>query len=296
MEAIIIKSMTGYGRHKEIIAGREITVEVKSVNHRYLDLTIKAPRIYGFLDEHIKKKVSQSVARGKVDVFITIDSSATDETIIEVNENLLSAYLKILKETAEKYQIEDKVDNISITRLPDVMSIKKQEANQDELLESVMAVLKVALTNYTAMREREGQELYNDIMLKKDEILDLVAKIEERSPKTVVEYREKLFAKLSEILESTSIPEDRILAESAIFADKVSVDEETVRLKSHISQLISMCDDTGAIGRKMDFLIQEFNREANTIGSKASDSEVVKCVIELKAVIEKIREQVQNIE
>ncbi len=288
--------MTGYGRHKEIIANREITVEVKSVNHRYLDINIKSPRIYGFLDEVIKKRLAESVLRGKIDVYVAIDSSKTDETIIEVNEPLLESYIKILTETAEKYDVENKLDNMGIAKLPDVLIVKKDEADEDELTSSVLEVLDKAILSYNKMRDVEGERMSDDICAKKDEISGLVSEIEVRAPKIVLEYREKLFAKLSEILASNAISEDRILTESAIFADKISVDEEIVRLRSHIGQLDEMCKEKGAVGRKLDFLIQEFNREVNTIGSKASDKDVIKNVIELKSTIEKIREQVQNIE
>ncbi|MFI3227037.1 MAG: YicC/YloC family endoribonuclease [Clostridia bacterium] len=288
--------MTGYGRVKETINNREITVEIKSVNHRYLDLNIKTPRIYGFLDEHIKKIMTKAVSRGKVDIFVSIDSSKSDETKIELNETLLCEYLKVLRATCETYGIEDDLKISNISKLPDILSVKKEEADASELLGDVLTVLNKSLEQYEQMRVYEGNELKNDILTRKDTILGMVSIVEGRSPQTVIEYRERLYAKLKEVLESTTISEDRILMESAVFADKVSVTEETVRLRSHVSQLEIMCDAKGAIGRKMDFLIQEFNREANTIGSKANDSDIAKVVIDLKAEIEKIREQIQNIE
>ncbi|MFI3115226.1 MAG: YicC/YloC family endoribonuclease [Clostridia bacterium] len=292
--AFKIKSMTGYGRVSNIINDREITVEIKSVNHRYLDLSIKTPRIYGFLDEYIKKEMI--ITRGKVDVYITIDSSKSSDTKIEIDENLLQEYLKVLRDTCQKYNIEDDIKISNITKLPDVLSVKKEEADATKLAEDVVIVLKEAVLQYEKMREFEGQSLKNDILSRNNEILKLVEIIEESSPQTVIAYQKRLFAKLQEVLSNNSISEDRILAESAVFADKVSVCEETVRLKSHIMQFEQMCDTEGAIGRKMDFLIQEFNREANTIGSKANDSAIAKIVIDLKSEIEKIREQVQNVE
>ena len=296
LEGFNIKSMTGYGRLKETINDREITVEIKSVNHRYLDLNIKTPRIYGFLDEHIKKIISKVISRGKVEVFVTIDASQSNDTKIQINENLLCEYLTVLRETCEKHNILDDISITNITRLPDILSVKKEEADASMLLQDVLVVLGKTVEQYEQMRAYEGDQLKNDILLRKDIICDMVSVIEERSPQTVVEYRERLSAKLKEILESSTISEDRILMESAVFADKVSVTEETVRLLSHISQLENMCQVEDPIGRKLDFLIQEFNREANTIGSKANDSEIGKVVINLKAEIEKIREQVQNIE
>lgn len=291
-----MKSMTGYGRHKEVINNRDITVEIKSVNHRYLDLTIKAPRIYGFLDDYIKKIMTKNVSRGKVDVYISIDTSKSTDTKIEINEVLLEEYLEVLRKTSEKYDLKDDITILGVTKLPDVVSIKKEEADVDEIIADVTTVLIKALEQYQNMRIVEGAELKKDFLLRKDNILEMTETIEKRSPQTVVQYRERLFAKLQEVVNLPSVTDERILLESAVFADKVSVTEETVRLRSHVLQLESMCELKEPIGRKLDFLIQEFNREANTIGSKASDSEIAKVVINLKGEIEKIREQVQNIE
>lgn len=288
--------MTGYGRVSNTINNREITIEIKSVNHRYLDLTIKTPRIYNFLDEHIKKNITSEISRGKVDVYVTIDASKTDNMIIEINENLLCKYVDILRKTCKEHEIEDDLKISNIVKLPDILAIKKEETDTESLLSDVLLVLKTAIEQYQSMRECEGLEMKSDILNRKNNILNLVTLIEKRSPQTVLEHREKLFAKLKEILVSNSISEDRILQESAIFADKISVAEETVRLKSHILQLHDMCSVNEPIGRKMDFLIQEFNREANTIGSKSNDAEIAKLVIELKSEIEKIREQIQNVE
>ncbi len=288
--------MTGYGRVRDIINDREITIEIKSVNHRYLDLGIKTPRIYGFLEEDIKKVLSKSISRGKVDIFVTIDASKADDTIIELNERMLCQYLDVLRETCEKHNIEDDLKISNITKLPDILSVKKQETDVSELSTDVLKVLNASIEQFEKMRIDEGEQLKKDILSRKDTILDMVKIVEDRSPQTVAEYQKRLFAKLKDILDSRSILEERILLESAIFADKISVAEETVRLRSHILQLEEMCKCDQPIGRKMDFLIQEFNRETNTIGSKSNDAEISKVIIELKSEIEKIREQIQNIE
>lgn len=288
--------MTGFGRHKQLINDTEITVEIKSVNHRYLDLSIKTPRIYGFLDDFIKKEVSKSILRGKVDVFVTIDMSKNNDTSIEINENILMEYIKLCDTTCSKFGIENDLKMSNVLKIPDILSLKKEDANAEKLTHDVILVLSTALENHSAMRLAEGIEMKSDILSRTENIKKMVALVEEKSPMTVVAYREKLFKKLKEVLEDTTISEDRILAESAVFADKVSVCEETVRLYSHIIQLCKMAECDGAIGRKLDFLIQEFNREANTIGSKATDSDIAKVVIDMKSEIEKIREQIQNVE
>lgn len=292
----MVKSMTGYGRASDILHMRAITVEVKSVNHRYLDCTVKAPRAYVFLDDAIKSAVSESAARGKFDVFITIDNSESENVSIKLNESLLKGYLDVFDKLKCDYGINKDVSVSEIIRIPDILTVEKQEADAEELTADVISVLKAALEGHAEMRIKEGSRLAEDILSRLELIEKLSGSIEERSPKCVEEYREKLEARMQEVLESAMIEPQRILTEAAIFADKIAVDEETVRLRSHIAQFREMLKNGGAIGRKLDFLVQELNREVNTIGSKANDLEVTSTVVDIKAEIEKIREQVQNIE
>lgn len=292
----MIKSMTGYGRGQCCGNGRDITVEVRSVNHRYFDCSIRTPRGLAFLEEPIKKKLQEYIARGKTDVFVTIDTSKADNVIATLSEPVLRAYLDIAKILREKYGIADDLSAAQVMRLPDVLSITKEEADEEELTCEVLSALEEALSGHRAMAQKEGARLAEDIFLRLDNITALVDQIEVRSPKCVEEYREKLEARMKEVLESASIDPQRILTEAAIFADKVAVTEEIVRLRSHVSQLHGMLEAGGAVGRKLDFLVQEFNREANTIGSKANDVNMAQLVVDLKAEIEKIREQIQNIE
>jgi len=292
----MVKSMTGYGRASEKVHMRGITVEVKSVNHRYLDCTVKAPRAYVFLDDAIKTAVSESAARGKFDVFITIDNSESENVNVKLNEPLLRGYLEVFDKLRFEYGIKSSVSASEVMRLPDVLSVEKQEADSDEITADVVSVLKQALNGHTEMRIKEGARLADDILSRLTTIEKLAAFVEERSPKCVEEYREKLEARMHEVLESAMIEPQRILTEAAIFADKIAVDEETVRLHSHIAQFREMLKNGGAIGRKLDFLVQELNREVNTMGSKANDLEITSTVVDIKAEIEKIREQVQNIE
>lgn len=292
----MVKSMTGYGRASDTLHMRGITVEVKSVNHRYLDCTVKAPRAYVFLDDAIKSAVSESAARGKFDVFITIDNSESENVSIKLNESLLEGYLDVFDKLKCDYGINKDVTVSEIIRIPDILTVEKQEADAEELTADVISVLKAALEGHAEMRIKEGARLAEDILSRLELIEKLAGSVEERSPKCVEEYREKLEARMQEVLESAMIEPQRILTEAAIFADKIAVDEETVRLRSHIAQFREMLRDGGAIGRKLDFLVQELNREVNTIGSKANDLEVTSTVVDIKAEIEKIREQVQNIE
>ena len=292
----MVKSMTGYGRASETLHMRGITIELKSVNHRFLDCNVKAPRALGFLEESIKSTVSSFVARGKVDVFITIDYSESDNTKVTLNESLLKNYLEVFSVLNKQYNISDAVSVGEIIRIPDMLTIEKEEDDADELSEDVLAILKEALQSHSEMRVKEGERLVNDIVARLELIETLAHRVEERSPQCVTEYREKLEARMREVLESAMIEPQRILTEAAIFADKIAVDEETVRLHSHIAQFKEMLKSGGPIGRKLDFLVQELNREVNTIGSKANDLEITSIVVDIKAEIEKIREQVQNIE
>ena len=294
----MIRSMTGYGRAKQVRNGRTITVEVRSVNNRYLDCTVKMPRAFIFAEDALKSLVQKSVSRGKVDVFVTVESAGAEESVVVVNESLAKSYVSAL-ETLKGLIGNAAGANYSVTdlaRMPDVLTVTKAEEDLEALSEDLCAVLGEALKHYTAMRETEGEKLVTDIEGRANTILAILSRVEERAPGIVADYRARLTAKLQEVLGSTQIDEGRLLTEAAIYADKVAVDEETVRLHSHLDQLHQMLEQGGAVGRKLDFLIQEFNREANTIGSKCNDIETSRLVVDMKAEIEKIREQVQNIE
>ena len=296
----MVKSMTGYGRARQTLNGRDITVEVRSVNNRYLDCSVKMPRAYIFAEDALKALVQKSVSRGKVDMFITVESSGAEETVVTVNEPLAKSYLAALKTLLElpesDGQLKRRCSVTDLARMPDVLTVTKAEEDLESLSADLCAVAEAALTAHTAMREVEGRKLAEDILGRLDTIETITGRVEERSPQTVAEYREKLLARMKEVLQSTTIDESRILTEAAIFADKVAVDEETVRLRSHLSQLREMLRGGDPVGRKLDFLIQEVNRESNTIGSKCSDIQIARDVVDLKAEVEKIREQVQNIE
>ena len=292
----MIKSMTGYGRSQMLVDGMNITVEVKSVNHRYFEFSSRLPRSYGFLDEKLKSFFMGKLTRGKMECYVQIETVEEPDTIISVNHPLVKGYLDAYKELAETYGLENNIKVSDISRVSDIFSIRKQAADEDKIWAAVQAVAEEALNGFVSMREREGSRLREDVLSRLEIILENVSFIEERSPQTVKEYNEKLLGRLRELLADAHIDEQRILTEAAIFADKIAVAEETVRLRSHISQMRSFLDSDEAVGKKMDFLIQEFNREANTIGSKAQDVEIARRVVAVKAEIEKIREQIQNIE
>lgn len=292
----MIRSMTGYGRGELVLHNRTITVELRAVNNRYLDCAVKIPRLYVFAEEAIKACVQKQVGRGKVDVFVSIDATAADQVAVSLNRPVADGYYAALKQMCQTYSLKDDLSVSLLSRFPDVFLVEKEQGDAEEIAQDIVQVLTLALADFNAMREREGRKLAEDILGKAETIEGLVAQVEERSPQTVAEYREKLCQRMQEVLENTQLDESRILTEAAIFADKVAVDEETVRLHSHLAQLRDMLSQGGAIGRKLDFLIQEFNREANTIGSKCSDVTLARVVVELKGEIEKIREQVQNIE
>ncbi len=293
----MVKSMTGYGRAREILHKRDITVEVRSVNNRYLDCSIKMPRMYAFAEDAVKQHVQQAVSRGKVDVFITVDASAADVAKVTVNRELAAQYAAALGELAEVCgPIEWKLTPETLARFPDVLTVTKADEDLETVSADLCAVLDQALAAYNEMRAVEGRKLAEDIAGRLDTILTYTSQVEERSPETVAEYRAKLTARMEEVLQSTTIDEQRILMEAAVYADKVAVDEETVRLRSHVSQLRAMLESNQPMGRKLDFLIQEINRESNTIGSKCNDVAIAQVVVGLKAEVEKMREQVQNVE
>ncbi len=292
----MIKSMTGYGSAKGECQGLAISIELKSVNNRYLDCSVRLPRGFLFAEDSVKSRVQSHITRGKVDVFISIDSTGADAMLVKVNERLAAGYVSAIRQLSQSYDLPDEFSAAALARMPDVLTIEKQDADADAVIASVAEITDRALYAFDEMRAREGGKLHDDISTRLDTIEAYVGEIERRSPETVLEYRERLLRKMTEVLQNTALDEQRILLEAGIFADKVAVDEETVRLRSHIAQMRTMLSDGSPIGRKMDFLVQEFNRESNTIGSKCNDSAVTKIVIELKSEIEKIREQIQNIE
>ena len=292
----LIKSMTGYGRAVETVNGREFTVELRSVNNRYLDCTVKLPRSVSFAEEAVKQAVKASVSRGKVDVFISIKSDNAEDTSIRLNTVVLEGYLAAMRQMVADYDVKDDISVSTVSRLPEVFSVEKPEVDEKQLLNDLMQVVDQALAGYDAMRCTEGDALDADLRSRGNTILELVSQVEQGNAQTVIDYRARLEAKLQEVLANTNIDESRILTEAAIFADKVAVDEETVRLRSHLQQMNTMLDGGGAVGRKLDFLLQEMNREANTIGSKCTDVRLARIVVDIKAELEKIREQTQNIE
>lgn len=292
----MVKSMTGYGRSQEMLGGMNITVEIKSVNHRYFDFSSRVPRNYGFLDEKLKSFVQSKVSRGKIECYVQVDNLEDESVIVEINKSLAEGYVKAFGELSESYGIENNLNAGILARMNDVLSVRKAEADEDKIWNAVKAVAEKAVDKFINMREIEGEKLRDDILSRADLILEYVEFIEARSPETVKEYNEKLLTRMKELLGDIHVEETRLLTEAAIYADKIAVAEETVRLRSHISQLREFFESAEAVGRKMDFLVQEINREANTIGSKANDVEIARRVLEIKSEVEKIREQVQNIE
>lgn len=292
----MIKSMTGYGSAKGTVEGLEITVELKSVNNRYLDTSVRLPRSFMFAEETIKSAVQSHISRGKVDVFVSVNSSDAGEMAVKVNEPLLKGYIEAINHIAEEYSLPNDMTALNVSRFPDVLSVEKKDLNADEISAGISAIAEDALRDFDLMRLREGEKLRDDVLSRLSTIDSLVATVETESPKTVAEYRKRLEQKMAEVLGASGIDQNRILAEAAIYADHIAVDEETVRLRSHMSQLTTMINGNSPTGRKIDFLIQEFNREANTIGSKCQNSDIAHVVVDLKSEIEKIREQIQNIE
>lgn len=290
------KSMTGYGRGEAVLNGRSFVVEVRSVNNRYLDCNVKCPREFLFVEDKVKKQVQAATTRGKVDVFITVDSSKAEGVRVTVNQPLAESYRAALQVLAGTYQLRDDVSVSLLSRFPEVLQVEKAADDLDALGADLCSVVDLALERYNDMRAREGARLASDILTKLDTLEDYVSRVEARSPQTVAEYRARLLAKMEELLANTQIDEGRILTEAALFADKVAVDEETVRLRSHFAQAREMLAGGQPVGRKLDFLVQEINRETNTICSKGNDLEIARLGVEMKSEIEKIREQIQNLE
>ena len=292
----MVKSMTGYGRGENTVNGYTITVELRSVNNRYLDCNVRIPRLYLFAEEAIKSRVQNTISRGKVDVFVTLENTGEQKLNVSLNKPVADGYYAALKELASTYGLSDDISVSLLSRFPEVLVAEKAEDDVEQMAKDICSVLDRALADFDQMRTREGVRLKEDILSRALTIEEKVSLVERRSPETVSEYRARLETRMNEVLANTQLDPARILTEAAIFADKVAVDEETVRLRSHIAQLREMLEKGGAVGRKLDFLIQEFNREANTIGSKCSDIEIARHVVDVKAEIEKIREQIQNLE
>ena len=292
----MLKSMTGYGRCENIVAGKKILVEIKSVNHRFSDYNIKVPRHLGFLEDKVRKYVSEHVTRGKVDVYVSVESYETADADIRLNEELAANYISVLNELCEKFNLRNDISVTSVARYNDIFKTERREDDEEELWSAVRCVCEEALNAFSAMRGREGERIEKDLRARIEYMHSLAQKVDERSPRTVSEYREKLYTKIKELVADRDIDEARILTEVAIFADKVAVNEETVRLGSHFEEFYQIIECGEPAGRKLDFLIQEINREVNTIGSKAQDIEIAKIVVTLKGEIEKLREQIQNIE
>ena len=294
----MIRSMTGFGRCETVIDGREITVEIKSVNHRYFEFSCRTPRGYGFLDDKLKSYVNSRVSRGKIDMFVTIGASEDTPSEVTVNHPLVSGYLDAMHAIGETYNVEDDVTVVSLSRFPDVFTVHKAAEDEEKITADVLSATKIALDSFISMRETEGEKMKADILGRAKTILSIVGEIEERSPQTVSEYEGRLRERIQQTLDSYNVEIDkqRVLTEVAIFADKIAVAEETVRLRSHFEQLEKFLEYDEPVGRKIDFIIQEMNREANTIGSKVQDAKLAHKVVDIKSEIEKIREQVQNIE
>lgn len=292
----MVKSMTGYGRAVETVGGREFTVELRSVNNRYLDCTVKLPRSLSFAEDAVKQAVKNTISRGKVDVYISVHSEGAADVKVTLNTAMVEGYLAAMKQMVADYGVKDDISVSAISRMPEVFTVEKPDVDEEQLRADLMSVVEKALAAYDAMRTTEGKALENDLRSRGNTILELVSQVEAGNGQTVIDYRTRLENKLREVLANTAIDESRILTEAAIFADKVAVDEETVRLRSHLEQMNTMLTNGGAIGRKLDFLLQEMNRESNTIGSKCTDVRLARIVVDIKAELEKIREQTQNIE
>lgn len=292
----MIRSMTGYGRSQQILNGRDISVEIRSVNHRFFEFSARVPRIYGYLEEKMKSFVQGRVSRGKIDVNVTVFTVEGKESEVEINKSLAKGYVEALRGLKEEFDLIDDLSLSSIARFGDIFSVRKAPEDEEAVWADVQVVAQEAVQKFVEMREAEGHRLKEDVLAKLRRIEDLVGQIETLSPQTVASYRERLTAKMKEVLQDQNVDEQRLLLEAAIYSEKIAVDEETVRLRSHLKQFTELLETDQAVGRKLDFLVQELNRETNTIGSKAQNIEITGMVVEIKSEIEKIREQIQNIE
>lgn len=293
---MLIKSMTGYGRAVETVGDREFSVELRSVNNRYLDCSVKLPRALAFAEDAVKQQIKTLVSRGKIDVFIACSSVAAESIQISLNRPILEGYLQAMRAMVREYGVSDDISVSTLSRLPELYQMQRPEEDEEQVTADLIQVLERALAAFDAMRAAEGAAMDADLRRRIGTLLQHIAEIEAGSAQTVADYRARLEAKMREVLENTALDESRILTEAAIFADRVAVDEETVRLRSHLAQMEAMLDGGGPIGRKLDFLLQEMNRETNTIGSKCTDLRQTRIVVDMKAELEKIREQTQNIE
>ena len=292
----MVRSMTGFGRAKNQINGFDITVEIKSVNHRYFEFSCRMPRAYNFLEEKIKSYLNQKISRGKVEVSILVDDLNQNSTVVEINREYADAYIKALGELSKEYKLKNDVKVSTLANNSEMFKIRRQQIEDDVIEAAIMPVLEEACNNFISMRSVEGERLLKDVISRTDYILSKVEIIEARSPETVAAYQEKITNKIKDLIGDNTVDEQRILTEVAIFADKVAVAEETVRLRSHIKQFAGLLESDEPVGRKLDFIVQEMNRETNTIGSKAQDIEIAHIVVDIKSEIEKIREQIQNME
>ncbi len=292
----MIRSMTGFGRDHRIIDGREYLVEIRSVNSRYYEFNAKLPRQYMFLEEKLKSLIKSKMSRGKVEVSLSIYNIGSIETAVSVNEAVVENYIKVLRATGEKFGLTDDLTMSTVFRMTDAFTIVRAETDEDKIWAAVKETAEAALDRFVAMRETEGVKMKDDILEKLANVEKMTLQVCEYAPETVTAYREKLYARMQEILENKQIDDQRILLEAGIYAEKIAVDEETVRLKSHFVQFREMMNSDEPIGRKLDFLVQEINREVNTTGSKAQDLRITRLVVDMKSEIEKIREQIQNIE
>ena len=292
----MVKSMTGYGRHESVLHGRTLVIELKSVNNRYLDCNVRLPRVYICAEAGVQRRVKAAISRGKVDVYVNIENNTEEAVSVTLNQPVAAGYMEALRTMADTFGLESNVSIDLLAKFPDVFKVDKVPEDLEELTADIHAVTEEALRDFDAMRSREGEKLEADLLGRLVTLENFTHQVEQRSPQTVADYRARLTAKLQEVLADRQLDESRVLTEAAIFADKVAVDEETVRLHSHIAQFREMLAGGSPIGRKLDFLIQEMNRETNTIGSKCNNLEISTIVVNMKAEIEKIREQVQNIE
>ncbi|MDP4120124.1 MAG: YicC/YloC family endoribonuclease [Bacillota bacterium] len=292
----MINSMTGYGRCEDITHGRQIIVEIKSVNHRFFEFSCKCSRAYGFLEEKIKSYLQKNISRGKIDVYVSVTASDEKAANVSLNHSIAGGYVNAMRELVDTYGLKDDLSVATLARINDIFTVLRTPEDEEEVWSDVQNAVDIALNSFAAMRRAEGAKLKEDIENRANNILNIVGEIEKRSPETVKLYRERLTERMNELLSTTSIDQQRILTEAALFADKIAVDEETVRLRSHFAQMQSFLNSSGSVGRKLDFIVQEMNREANTIGSKVQDAELAHKVVDIKAEIEKIREQIQNIE
>lgn len=292
----MVRSMTGYGRFELLKNGVNYTVEIKSVNHRYFEFSIRTPKGCAFLEEKLKAFFAKRIARGKIEVYVGMEGGTRSNSVVTVNEAVAESYVEALKALKKKYGLSGKVSLSDVITNNDVFVVERPKMDEEEIWNSVEEAATGAVEAFIKMREIEGERLAQDVKSRCEHILNMVGEVEKNAPETLRNYRERLEKKLREVLEDSSIDEQRILTEAAIFADKIAVDEETVRLRSHINQLVDMIDSDETLGKKFDFVVQEMNREANTIGSKAQNIEITRIVVDIKGEIEKIREQIQNIE